>query len=158
MSLRRKPTPARGALTDHVITALVGLLEPTVLVGDHLPPEGGGWPEGQPGTGSFKPYVVISVGPGQPGIPGGPPDDEDVWRLTYSAAANGTPRTMADAVSDRVRDYFESLGGATVTLGSVDWRILRVRTKSLGGIQLNRSVDPPWLEVVDQMELTLSRA
>src|SRR4051794_29884906 len=100
----------RGELTDWLIAQLTPALlaqesgEQDILLGDHLAPEEGGWPGGEPGSGDFVPYVVFTTRPAtpSPGVPVGS-TEADSWEAAYSLVGYGAQRQQADWIADRAR-------------------------------------------------------
>lgn len=148
---------ARGVLTDDLLDYLeqtFAAAEFTLLVGDHLAPEEGGWSGGQPGTGEFVPYLVLTTGPATRNAKDPIGRDNSSWSAAYTLRAVGATRTQADWAADMARSAVvgyakrkpEGLGG---------WKVQLTLYSVLGDIQRNNSVDPPYYELTDTVALWL---
>lgn len=147
----------RGAFTDQVLDHLTSALEPGVLVGDGERPEGGGW-SGQPGEGTFAAYVVLESGQGAQGG-GNPPlgDSDDSWLITYSLRSSGGLRQQADWAADQARAAWMGLPKINYELGTT-WRLLRPQVVTLGPMNRNDAVNPPYWTATDTVTAWLARS
>lgn len=149
-----------GGFTDMLLERVTAILEnsPTpVLVGDGIAPHGGGWTEGQPGKGSFIPYMTVVFVGGTAQTSGLVQGDRD-WMLGYSIKGFHATRKSLDSMMLLVRD---SLAAVTVgnkldhpLIGDKDqWQVLKVHYDNLGSVQRVDSVNPPYWQAFDAIRL-----
>lgn len=156
----------RGLFTDKLIDLLTddndyllaGATATNVLLGDGSPPEAGGWTGDQAGKGQFKPYVVLSTGPGRHNLPEPLSRGKDSsWALTYQLRGVGANRQQADYACDVARPIFSNLAKQAflVGVGNAPWHILKSEYTALGPVTRNDATDPPLWECVDSLEIWL---
>jgi len=150
---------ARSVLTTKVISHLVMTLAPAgIQVGRGMAPPEGGWTQGQPGEGTFVPYVTLKTGTAT--TPAGMSDpvgrSRNSWEVGYVLTSTGALESQADDVGDQVRAAITALQGP-FSLRGVDWVLQQVRTPRLGATTRNDSTDPPFWDVSDDVSLQLSR-
>lgn len=150
----------RGKFTDALFAYLVGKTPGPTIWGDGEAPVGGGWSSSQAGAGTFTPYVVLLTGPGQPNLP------ETLarrigasWRLVYSIHGVGGDRHQAEYALDTVRPILSALHSQTynVGVGNEPWFVQKSAYLQLGSVLRNDTVDPPYYEGTDTLEIWLER-
>ena len=112
----------------------------------------GGWSDDPKQLGSYyQPYTVLT--PVTAATPEGTiADPGEIWSMPYSLASYGvTARSLEDQADIARRIVSETVRSA-VDLGGVSWGIMNVRTDSIGGIEVNRSVEP---RVFSQRDMVL---
>lgn len=148
---------SRGVLTDWMLdTMATGLTGTSILVGDGIAPKAGGWSGGQPGEGSFVPYVVLSTGPANKTHrePVGMGYQSTSWSATYTLRHVGSVRQQADWAADKVRRVLSDLKRDDLNLDGT-WNLARAEYTVLGAITRNDSTDPPYWELTDSLSLWL---
>jgi hypothetical protein len=145
-----------GAVVAHLIDKLV-MYVPGILVGRGTAPPAGGWSQGQPGIGTFVPYVTVKTGTAvSPVDPQPLSRNRTSWEVSYSLTSTGMMESHCDGVADQVRAAIVALPQA-FTLGGVGWILQQVKTPRLGPTNRNDSTDPPFWEVTDVVSLHLSQ-
>lgn len=159
-----KPLFERGRLTDWLLETLLrpplGAMMPTpVLVGDAVAPEEGGWSGGEPGQGTFVPYVTLATGPAAPAPKQGlGPGEAWDWMLRYQLRSVGALRGQCDWVADQARAAWDTQGEVRLSIGDgPQWKAAQFVVASMGAVTRNDQVSPPYWEVVDEVSLALSR-
>ena len=146
---------SRGPLTDELITVLETLGKP---VGDATAPEPPfGWSD-QPGAiGSrFVPYVVLT--PLSSGIPSGPFSDSQAdWILPYSVQSFGASRQQCEWMADLARSAIVATTRTTYDLGDGDYKIMQVRTDSIGVVTRQDTVDPGYYAQMDVVSVWVTK-
>lgn len=123
--------PARGPATSWLVATLTEALSESELgVGDGIAPEGFGWPKGQPGVGTFKPYLVVKTLQASPQRGQQPlgTAQADAWTFPYLLTGWGELREQADFVCDT----------ANAVLGAVDVRQFRGDGSFVPGFDLQQ--------------------
>lgn len=156
-----QPLP-RGPLTAWVLKVLRDALAEAapsspILVGDGVAPEEGGWSAGQPGRGSFAPYVTLAGGSATPAPVNHIGDRFVDWIVTYQLRATGASREQVDWIGDRVAGVLWARVGAKLTLDGETWKVVDLRLPSRGAPGRTDTTDPPYWEAADVAELWLTR-
>ena len=150
---------SRGVLTDDLLEHLERVSAADImLIGDGYAPEDGGWSDGQPGRGKFVPYAIVSTGQGSPGQrePLGAKDAS--WVQAYSLRYVGGSRQQTDWAADRGRVLLDTYAPRNLPLSPTkSWRVQQVQFTSLGAISRNDTVEPPYWECVDAVNVWLER-
>lgn len=149
---------ARSSLTKELVSHLVTLLEPAILVGRGTAPQGGGWSSGQPGVGTFAPYVTVKAGVAVPREAEvlGRKQSRHSWACSYRLSYASHRESFADDTADLGRKALSGLTGDLI-LDGVTWSIQKVDFPRLGATGPNNSTDPPFWDVTDDVSLWLSR-
>jgi hypothetical protein len=146
-----------GALTDLVISRIEDSISSLVtgtakpLVGDGAAPDDGGWLQGQPGDGVFRPYVVVVSG-------GGAPRYQDLssfspqWAVSYSLRSFGGSRKQCDWMAHLSRQAILTVVGGNVN----NWSIIGLEWASLGPVSRQDATAPPTWQVFDNVTLVVS--
>lgn len=141
-----------GALTDAFVAELesglatAGLTSP--LVGDGAAPAEGGWVAGQPGSGLFRPYVVLVAGGATPRWQD-PSTYTPCWAVAFSPRSYGGSRAQCDLMATAVRSCAESMA-KTVFAG---WKVVNVEWGSLGATTRVDATSPPFWQAFDMVTL-----
>lgn len=129
--------------------------DPTLLVGDGVAPQEGGWTGGTPNTGSFTPYSVLAfqgAGPTHPDVDKADPE----WATRWSIGHYGGSRAQADWVATLSRTRL--LASLKQIFGDSDpFKVISIVWTGLGGMSRNDQVDPPYWSASDTAILTVSR-
>lgn len=139
--------------------AVFDLLKGQVLIGRGVAPPEGGWSAGQPGQGTYVPYVVlktgaaITPGPGQPERLG---RVRTSWVVSYAFTYHGKMESAVDEYADVVRDEIIALDKA-LTIDGVEWRVQQVKFDRLGATEIDNSTSPGHWRLTDDVSLHLSR-
>lgn len=150
---------ARGAMTGKVLAHLIAQLEPGVLVGRGSAPKAGGWENGQPSSGKFKPYTVLRARSATTPASGEPnPLGRNLasWMLAYRLNCYGALESQASDVCDQVSEAISTLSG-TFTLRNVSWTLQQVIFGGMGDVLPNNATDPPYWQTAVDVSLHLSR-
>lgn len=142
-----------GALTDLFLDAL---RSSGVIVGDGVAPGEVGWSSGTPNTGVFVAYSVLGFGgasPANPDVDHSDPEFTTNWSLRHY----GGSREQADWVADRVRAAVHVVAKVPFGQQSDRHRVIGVRWVSLGQLSRNDTVDPPYWQAQDSVQLMTSR-
>lgn len=148
-----------GALTDdllaHLQTALgTGTTDP--LVGDGVAPADVGWANGQPGSGVFRPYVVL-VDSGavpralslQSPIP--------VWATNWSLRSFGGSRSQVSWMATKARRAVA--GFVQHQFGSDPvWKVIGQEWSALGGATRVDATEPKGWQIFDTVSLLCDRS
>jgi hypothetical protein len=146
-----------GLLTDLVISHLEDRIAALVsssalpLVGDGVAPDGGGWLEGQPGQGVFRPYVVVASGGASPRYQN-LSTFEPNWGANYSLRSFGGSRKQCDWMATISRQAIE--GMVPTAVGT--WQVIGLEWGSLGPVSRVDATAPPFWQVFDSVSLVLS--
>lgn len=123
------------------------------LVGDGIKPEGSGWLDGDPNSGVFAPYGVITFGGAQIrdasvlSYAEGVRAWQATWRLTYYGAS----RSQADLLAGKLRRAVSDLLGQVAG----GYKITGARWGSLGAMIRDDSTNPALWSVSDSLILML---
>ena len=149
--------PNHGALTDALFASLqtsLGTSPVDPLVGDGVAPAGGGWLEGQPGDGVFRPYcVLVSAGASTRGMSIATYEPV-VWTVGFSLRSFGGSRVQCDRMADRARNVVAGIVGTS--FGQPSWRVISVEWQSLGPVVRVDSTSPAFWQVFDSVSLVVS--
>lgn len=154
---------ARSSLTAQLVNYLVAVLEPAILVGRGTAPQAGGWPSGQPGQGTFVPYVTVKAQSATPRLQDTLGRSRIGWSCAYRLSYSGAKESSTDDVADFGRAAIVGFPGIDenplmVTLGGVAWRLDKIDVPRLGAPGSNSSTDPPFWDVTDDVAFWLSRS
>ena len=152
--------PVRYLLTTALLAHLGSVLGAAVPTGRGTAPPEGGWSAGQPGAGTFTPYVVVKTSVGRPA----PPQTLGRhtiprWQLGYRLSTAGWLESEVDTVANAVRSAACDWGTTSMVnldLAGTVWRLERIALESLGPTIPNRSTDPPYWDVTDDVSVWLS--
>jgi allophanate hydrolase subunit 2 len=120
-----------------------------LLVGDNVAPAEGGWVNGQPQSGLFRPYSVLMLG--QSSAESGLREKVD-WTTQFSVRHFGGSRPQASKQSNRMRVALQ------VPWVQGPWRSMRLHWAVLGSMQRVDSVDPPYWQIYDALEVRVGKA
>jgi hypothetical protein len=145
-----------GVLTDHVLAALQAsfdeLTTPPPLVGDGEAPIDGGWVEGQPGSGAFRPYtVLVSAGAAPRGPDLGSP--EPPWAVGFSLRSFAGSRKQCDWIATKAR---LAVRGLLRDEFDAPWKVSGVEWQSLGPVVRVDATSPKTWQVFDSTVLVCS--
>lgn len=146
-----------GLLTDlvlaHLESQVAGLVDSPALplVGDGVAPDGGGWLEGQPGAGVFRPYVVVASAGAVPRYLDVSSFDPD-WGVGFSLRSYGGSRKQCDWMATLSRRAVA--GVASLAVG--EWRVIGVEWGTLGPVSRVDATSPPFWQSFDSVSLVLS--
>jgi hypothetical protein len=152
---------ARGLLTSAFVAHLVTQLEDAVLVGRGTAPTDGGWSAGQPGRGTFTPYVVVKTGVARAAANARDPVGIEgyTWDVGYTLLSVGTTDSQADDVADQVRVAVCAFHDRSIlSLRDTNWAVDKSAPLVYGPSTRNDSVDPPYWEIADTVSLWLVRS
>lgn len=139
-----------GAVTVALLEALRTASEQQI--GDGMRPDQVGWLNGEPNSGVFVPYTVLTVAGAQTrDVPLPYAETIRSWMLTVRLTHYGASRAQADFVATKVRGAVgdlmrESLDGFTVSGG---------RWPGLGAMVRDDSINPALWSVSDTLILML---
>lgn len=144
----------RGALTDHLISALQGV---NLLVGDGKAPDDGGWDDdpNNPNS-SYVPYVVILPQTAQGGN-GSMGDDTSEWLVPYIVMSYGITRGQVEWQADKARLAFTTSAQDQVAMGSETWQITQTMINTIGGVARNDNMEPSEFSQIDLVSLRISK-
>lgn len=148
---------ARSALTQQLVAHLVTALGPAVLVGRGEAPQGGGWTSGQPGTGTFQPYVTVKARLATPWIKDEVGRNRASWQCAYVLTYTSYKESGCDDVADLGRAAVVAFPESNpLSLSGVMWSVAKVDVPRLGATGRNNGTNPPFWEVSDDVSLWLS--
>lgn len=156
--------PARGPVTSWLVELLTVALGAEGLgVGDGIAPEGYGWPKGQPGVGTFKPYLVVKTLQASPqrGTDSIGSAQAAAWTLPWQLTGWGEVREQADFVCDTANIALAAveprgLRGDDTPIPAFDVQQLVVAP--LGSTERDDKTSPPTWSRTDLCTLWLARA
>lgn len=134
---------------DELLEALLAAgTDAGLLMGDNVAPEEGGWVDGQPQSGLFRPYSVLMLGQSSPSEDLCEPSE---WRVQFSLRHYGGSRRQLSAQANRARIemILPWVGTSYVSMHS--------HLPSLGSVQRVDSVDPPYWQIYDALEVRAAR-
>lgn len=151
---------ARSALTQQLVAHLVATLDAgQVLVGRGIAPPEGGWTGGQPGQGTFKPYVTVKTRVAQPLQKDPVGRDRTSWDCSYVLTYSHWKDSGCDDIADLGRAAVVTFGDAApLSLGGVMWSVQKVNVPRLGATGRNNGTNPPFWEVSDDVSLWVSQS
>lgn len=147
-----KPVFDHGSMTDLVLSRLQQAIDAGVsssakpLVGDGVAPADGGWLQGQPGDGTFRPYTVLVSGGAVPrylDVSTFAPD----WAVSYSLRSFGGSRRQCDWMATLARKAAYAVHQGTFT----GWQVIGLEWGSLGPVSRVDSTSPPFWQVFDNV-------
>jgi hypothetical protein len=139
--------------------ALFDHLSANVLIGRGGAPRDGGWSNGQPGSGTFTPYVVLKTGRASTPATGQPErlgPSRTSWVVGYVLTYHNTMESNVDDYADVARDFLVSFP-ELVRVDEVDWRVQRLSIDAMGETRQDNSTAPSHWSVSDDVSLHLSR-
>lgn len=162
--------PQRGLLTDILLDYLETRMAQDatgIVVCDQIAGPGVGWPAepGEAGT-VFTPYAVLKTGPANNSPSGETPglaSQHSSWLAGYLLSCYGGDRQQCDWAADKVRaavlDFRLEPGQERegLALGG-QWGLEAILFNQLGAINVNQAVNPPILDVTDQVFLRINRS
>lgn len=121
-----------------------------LLMGDNLAPAEGGWVNGQPQSGLFKPYTVLMLMQSSPTDGFCEPPKE--WVTQFSVRHYGASRAQLSRQANTAR--------VALLVPWVDgqWRSMRMHWESFGSVQRVDSTDPPFWQCYDALTVQVSSA
>lgn len=146
-----------GLLTDLVIARLAEMtatLAPSASlppVGDGVAPDSGGWIDGQPGSGVFRPYSVVVSGGAAPRYQDLSSFEPD-WAVGYSIRSFGGSRKQCDWMATLCRRSMASM----VRMDVGGWSVIGIEWGSWGPVSRSDATSPPFWQVFDTVTLVLS--
>lgn len=153
--------PARGVLTDSLITWLGSALVNGALVGDGVAPDAGGWnTQGEPNVGAFVPYTVVKTGAGNPAEREGVNRRHASWLMAYGLDHWGALRNQCDYLADIVRALLTTqlrADGRDTTL-LPGWKVQEAYFGGLGTISRSDAISPPAWTCSDVVVLRVERS
>lgn len=151
----------RLSLTNAIITALQSIVLPqaggNLLVGNQIIPKGSGW-VGEPNApGSrFLPYIVVTtLTATQAEGPLG--DSQADWVIPYAIQCFGVLPEQAQWVADQSRAVLKAMRNDILDLGDAHYKIDRVSTDTLGGINRIQVSNTPFYGIQDGVSLSLRK-
>lgn len=149
--------PERDLLTQAVVAHLVLSLGTEVAVGRGIAPPEGGWSEGQPGKGFFKPYVVVKTRMARPNPPETIGRDRRIrWIMNYQLSVASKLESMVDSQAHLVRTKFLAFTGI-YDLGDGSYEVEQADISTFGATVPNNSTNPPYWDVTDDVSVWLSK-
>lgn len=158
--------PARGLLTNWLVALLRPPLadhDPEIGLGDGIAPEKYGWPQGQPGVGTFKPYGVVKTLQGGPQRNAQPMSGSNAasWTFPYQLTGWGAMRPQADMVCDAMNAAvcavpLETLRGPESPVPG--WQIQQIVITPLGTTDRTDQAAPSMWSRTDVCTIWLARA
>ena len=153
------PSPVfqRRLLTNVLLDELTAALAPSgTLVGDAVAPEAGGWSGGQPGSGSFVPYLVLTSGHGTQ-AQNHLATFYDEWLVSYTVGCHGGNRDQCEYVADQSRYVLPALRAQNLDIGEQMWHLAQVSYTSWGNVRRTDATSPPYFSSDDSVSLKLLR-
>jgi hypothetical protein len=149
-------SPNRRYLTDYLNDRLNSEIISVIVD----PPGGdwdGGWSDDPKQVGSFyQPYTVL-VPLSSSDSDGTLADFGSMWNLPYALTSYAVSARSLEDQTDTARRIVSETVREEVDLGGVVWGVMDVRTSSIGGIDINRSVEPSELNQRDVVSIRISR-
>lgn len=140
-----------GLLTVDVIAMLAQ--ESGQFVGDGVKPENSGWLSGEPNTGVFAPYSVVTVsGAVTRDYPLSYAETIQSWKVSFRLVHYGASRAQCDFVAFQVRN---SVGQLLLTQ-SGDFRVSGATWSGLGSMSRDDSLNPALWNTSDIFTLSLN--
>lgn len=144
----------RGDLTAYLFEQLNTL---SVLVGDGMAPDAGGWDDdpNDPAS-SYAPYLVMTPLTSTDAT-GSIADSSTDITLPYSFSAYGVSRDQVEFYADECRQKIVNLSRSVVTLTDGNWKIQQARCTSIGGVARSDNVEPSEFSQTDVIVLYMSK-
>ena len=141
-----------GALTDVFLDSMSLALDTAgfsaTLVGDGTAPAEGGWVAGQPGSGLFRPYVVLVSGGAAPRWQT-PASYTPCWAVAFSLRSYGGSRPQCDLMATAARGCADAMGKTEFA----SWKVVNVEWGSLGATTRVDAASPPFWQAFDMVTL-----
>lgn len=117
----------------------------------------GGWSDDPKQAGSFfQPYtVLLPLTSSEPS--GSLADPGELWTLPYALTSYAVSARSLEDQTDIARRIVSETQREEVDLGGVIWRVIDARGDSIGGIDINRSVEPAELNQRDVVMVMISK-
>lgn len=139
-----------GLLTVDVIAVLVQASGQ--FIGDGVKPESSGWLGGEPNTGVFAPYSVITVaGAVTRDYPLTYAETIRSWKVTFRLVHYGASRSQCDFVAFQVRNSVGNL----LSIQSGDFHVSGSTWSGLGSMSRDDSINPALWNTSDNFTLLL---
>lgn len=137
---------APDRLLEHLLTELANA---DLLGGDNMAPEEGGWVNGQPQSGYYKPYTVLML---QQSSPGESLTHCVEWTTQFSVRHFAASRRQLSWQANKahvalLRPWVDHLS---------DWQSSRTRWAAFGSVQRVDTTDPPFWQAYDALEVRVS--
>lgn len=146
--------PARGYLTAWLKATLEA---EDLLVGTVIAPTAGGWNDDPQQEGNwYAQYIVIVPQTASEGT-GSMADAGTEWNLPFSLTSYGVSALQVEGQADTARRIVNEIRRAPVELDGVGWRVMDIKTNSIGSVDINRATDPPELSQRDVVMIRLSK-
>jgi hypothetical protein len=117
----------------------------------------GGWSADPKQIGSyFQPYTVL-VPLTSSDSDGTLADFGVMWNLPFALTSYAVSARSLEDQTDTARRIVAETVREEVDLGGVVWGVMDVRTSSIGGIEINRSVEPSEFNQRDVVSVRISR-
>lgn len=152
---RSDSTPQRGYLTQYLLDQITAAM--TAYSYDKPENSPGGWTDDptKP-TSRYVPYSLIEpltaiASEGSVGQPA------SIWTIPYSMSSYGVTGTQTERQSDKLRKLVCEIENTVVTLGSDQWKILRVTCPRIGQVIRNKSGVKPVYEQNDTAQVQISK-
>lgn len=138
-----------GKLADQLITSMSQASGQAI--GDGIRPDNVGWLDGQPNTGIFIPYGVMS-------FQGAQPRDTTLrfaeqvraWMTTWRLSYYGASRQQCDWVATQIRNELDNAIGQEFGL----YKVTGVSWRGLGPMERMDEIDPPLWATTDTFTLS----
>ena len=149
-----------GALVDaflahlSVTVALGFTVGSEPLVGDGVAPVDGGWVNGQPDSGVFRPYSVLVDAGSSPRAADLALSFPGAWTCGWSVRSFGGSRKQCDWMATRARAAVDGMG--RTVFGEDPWTVIGTEWSSLGSVVRIDSTNPPFWQVYDTLSLIVS--
>ena len=146
---------SRGPITTRLITELETAGFP---VGDNTAPDVTyGW-SGEPGSGTFTPWMTITpLAAQQQRPPGSLGDTGTEWIMPYSVFYAGISRAQSEALADRMRNALTNITRESVTTDTGSWRIMKLSCTAIGSTNKIGSTYPDYFTQVDTFEVWITK-
>lgn len=146
---------SRGPITTRLITELETAGFP---VGDSTAPDGTyGW-SGEPGTGTFTPWMTITPLAAQMQRPSGSIGDSATeWIMPYSVFYAGISRKQSEALADRMRNALTNIARESITTDTGNWHIMKLSCTAIGSTNKIGSTYPDYFTQVDTFEVWITK-
>lgn len=150
------PVPNRGPLTDHLVAFLGAWPDLGVLIGDGKSADGAGW-TGTPGQSNFRPSCIVTTRPASPLQRESMRERHHSWACGYQLRTIGGLRKQCDDAADRVRAAVLNLVLPESSPFTTAWSLQDVVFNSLGGVDKVGNDDAATFELVDEVQLWVTR-
>lgn len=146
---------SRGPITTHLYNELHTANFP---VGDNSSPEGEyGW-NGEPGEGTFTPWMILTPLTGTPQrVSGAMGDSSTEWVLPYSVFYAGVTRKQSEALADKMREHLTNITRISIATPTGAWRIQKISSTNIGSSIRVGSAYPDYYTQTDNFEVWTSK-